>query len=105
MVNGVDRNVARLAACVTVYRAKFSAWPTHARFDPLVLWDIAHVLEAPGFERLGRLMELRTQPEEILIGISVGGLHGIVRYEEVDYDRFPPDAAAEETWHWLGMTA
>lgn len=105
MVNGVDRNFARLAACVAVYRARFRAWPTHARFDPLVLWDLAHVLEAPGFERLGRLMELRTQPEEILIGISVGGSRGVVRYEEdVDYDRIP-SGVAEEAWRWLGMTA
>jgi hypothetical protein len=103
MVNGADRNLMRFAACVSVYRAKFGAWPTHARVDPLVLWDIARHVEAPGFEQLGRLMELRTQHDhEWSIGISVGGSRGVVRYDDVDYDRLP-QSAVEETRHWLPL--
>jgi hypothetical protein len=103
MVNGTDRNLVRLASCVAVYRARFGAWPTHARFDPLVLWDIANVLDAPGFATLGNLMELRTErPEDMLIAISVGGSLGVVRYEEVDHGRIPA-RALEETLRWLPL--
>jgi hypothetical protein len=104
MPNGADKNLARLAACVSVYHARFRTWPTHARLDPLVLWDIANHLEAPGFEKLGRLMELRTQPEEVFIGISVGGSFGVVRYEDVDYDRIPA-RTVEQTERWLPLGA
>jgi hypothetical protein len=102
MVNGVDRNLMRLASCVSVYRAKYRAWPTHARLDPLVLWDIANHLEAAAFEALGGLMELRTQPQKTLIGISVGGSPGVVHYDEVDHDRIPAHAV-EETSRWLPL--
>ncbi|SRR6266545_2315891 len=102
MANGDDRNLVRFAACVAVYRAKFGAWPTHARFEPLFLWDIAQQLGAEAFEQLGKLMELRTAHQDLSIGISVGGAHGVVRYDDVNYDRLPA-SAIKETRRWLPL--
>jgi len=102
MVNGADRNLARLQACIGAYHTKFKARPTYAILDPLVLWDLAQLLDAPAFERLGKQIELRAQPEQFLIGIAVGGSHGIQRYEDVDLER-TPDGEYEEVVQWLGI--
>jgi hypothetical protein len=102
VVNGVDRNLVRLELCVAVYRARFNAWPTHARFSPFFLWELAQLLDAENFEQLSRRMELRTQAEAMMIGISVGGSHGVQWYEGVDHGRIPPDAM-EDARVWLGV--
>jgi hypothetical protein len=97
--NGINKNIVRLAMTAAVYRARFHIWPTHARFAPIILWDLAQILDLENFEKLARLMELRTQPH----GISVGGAPGVQRYEDVDHGRIP-DGAREEAWRWLGLS-
>lgn len=95
MPNGVDKNLYRLATSVATYRAKFGAWPTNARFNPLTLWDLANILEEESFLRLADLMELRTQKDP---PISVGGPPGVVRYG-VDESV----GAQEDALRWLGL--
>lgn len=103
MPNGADRNVGRLAMCVAAHRARYGAWPTHARLHPLILCDLAHVLGAQNFERIANRMELRTQwPTDFRLGISVGGASGVQWYEDVDYDRLPP-RSYDEAADWLGL--
>ena len=103
MVNGVDRNFARLQACIGAYHTKFKVWPTYAVLDPLVLWDLARLLDAPAFEQLGGKIELRARPEAFSIGIAVGGPRGVQCYEDVDLERVP-DGEPEKVAQWLGIS-
>jgi hypothetical protein len=80
--NGIDKNIVRLSVTVGVFRARFKQWPTHARFEPIVLWDLAQILDSETFARLASLMELRAQQGEI----SVGGPPGRQRYDDVEWD-------------------
>lgn len=103
MPNGADRNISRLMACVAAYRARHHSWPTHARLHPLVLYDIAHLLDAVEFARVADRMELRTQvPRDFRLGISVGGRFGVQWYEEIDDDHLPSHFF-EEVAGWLGL--
>ena len=58
MANGADKNLIRLAICVSEYRAKHKEWPTEARLAPFLLWDIAHLLTAMEFEQLAERLPL-----------------------------------------------
>lgn len=101
MPNGDDKNLVRLAICIAVYRQRFGAWPTHARFTAPYLWGIAHILGPQGFERLADLMELRTVKDSgDGTGISVGGSPGVQRYHLVDHDQVSSQAL-EATWRWM----
>ena len=98
MPNGIDKNIVRLSVTVGVYRARFKVWPTHARFEPIVLWDLARILDDQDFARLASRIELRTQSE----GISVGGAPGVQRYGDVNWDSVPA-GAQDEARRWLGV--
>jgi hypothetical protein len=100
VVNGRDKNFIRFLVCIAAYRARFGAWPTHARFDPVLLWDLAQLLDYTDFERLGMRMELRTQVDGTMV--SVGGAPGVQRYEDVDDDRLKA-GALDEAARWLGV--
>jgi hypothetical protein len=98
MPNGIDKNIVRLSVTVGVYRARFKQWPTHARFEPIVLWDFAQILDSESFARLASLMELRTQKG----GISVGGVPGTQQYDDVEWELVPA-GAQDEARRWLGV--
>jgi hypothetical protein len=92
MPNGINKNIVRLAICAAVYRARFKTWPSHARFEPRSsLWDLGQILDSENFAKLAGLMELRTQPSSI----SVGGLPGVQRYDDIKQELIQPGAVEE----------
>jgi hypothetical protein len=95
MPNGVDKNLYRLRSACASYRAKYHEWPSQARLQPLLLWDIAQVLDAENFDRLAAHLELRTRDAP---GLSVGG-RGVVEYGGDDVDGELLDLAEK----WLGV--
>ena len=98
MPNGVDKNLVRLAVASAVYRQRFREWPTEARLEPIILWDLAQILDVPNFETLATRLRLRTSERS---SISVGGSHGYVRYEDIDLAHSIP--GVEQAKRWLGV--
>jgi hypothetical protein len=95
MPNGSSKNISRLLMTCASYRARFGEWPTQARFVPIILHDLANVLDTQSFERLAAHLELRTQTQG---SISVGG-KGVVKYEE----REPDPQLVELAHKWLPL--
>jgi hypothetical protein len=100
MPNGADKNLYRLQAACAVYRQKYHAWPTQARFGAFYLWDLANLLDSENFARLAAHLELRTSDSG---EISVGGA-GVVDYGDVDHERIEA-GMLELTERWLGVEA
>lgn len=99
MPNGVDKNLRRLIAACAAYKRRYREWPTHARFDPVILHNLAEILTSEDFTRLAALLELRTSQKEQL---SVGGRQGVVRYTgEAEWDA----ELFDEAERWLGVQA
>jgi hypothetical protein len=101
MPNGHDKNLRRLLMACAAYRRRYGQWPTHARLGPLVLSDLARLLDPDSFERLALHMELRTTTGHPL---SVGGAPGYVEYGTRD---FPEDLGPEleQAEKWLNVEA
>ena len=99
MPNGEDANLARLATCIADYHARYGDWPTHVRFTPPFLADIAVIIGPHSLERLAELMEVRTERGDWEHGISVGGRYGVVRYD--DFPHHLPPEGNEGAWEWL----
>jgi hypothetical protein len=100
MPNGASKNLVRLCCAAAVYRAKFNEWPGEARMPPLVVWDLAQVLDGDNFEQLATRLRLFTSAETTRV--SVGGSAGIVWYDEVDFDRVQSEQQETAT-RWLGL--
>ena len=99
MPNGHDKNYRLLMACAA-YRVRFGQWPTHARFAPAVLQNLAALFDAESFERLALHLELRTSPDE---GVAVGGAPGHIRYATGDFVE-PPLAVVNQAEKWLNIS-
>lgn len=97
MPNGVDKNLRRLQFACASYRRRYGVWPSQARMEPIILHDIANLLDGQSFSRLAAHLELRTKDHH---GLSVGGPAGVLVYEG-------PDEAAEEelelTLRWMNI--
>jgi hypothetical protein len=97
MPNGGDKNLQRLIAACAAYKKRYRQWPTHARFAPPILHNLAEILTPEDFTRLASLLELRSSQKE---GVSVGGRPGVVRYTgEAEWD---PELFSEAN-RWLGV--
>lgn len=99
MPNGVDKNLHRLHTVCAAYRKRYSEWPSQARLPPMILQDLAHILDVENFGRLAAHIELRTSDHD---DITVGG-RGVVKYSEVGSEAFDT-AVFELTERWLGVT-
>jgi hypothetical protein len=102
MPNGDDKNLRRLQMACAVYRQKYGAWPTQARFGAFYLWNLAGILDDENFARLASRLELRTSKSDSAT-ISVGGV-GVVVYEDVDHSRLDSDTL-DLAVQWLGVEA
>jgi hypothetical protein len=98
MPNGADKNLIRLSIACAVYRQRFREWPSEARLAPVVLWDIAQLLDGENFISLAARLRLRTSEHA---QISVGGSHGHVNYEEIEHSEAAP--YRDQAWRWLGI--
>lgn len=97
MPNGIDKNLRRLQFACASYRRRYQEWPSQARMEPVILWDIAQLLDAENFARLAAHIELRSKDHH---GLSVGGRAGVLVYEG------PEEEAEEElelTRRWLNV--
>jgi hypothetical protein len=95
MPNGVDKNLYRLLAACAAYRQRYDQWPTQARMHPLVLHDLAGILDGEQFVKLAVHLQLRTKDD---MDISVGG-RGVVSYSDVDHARVNQDVMlAADQW-------
>ena len=90
-------NLRRLLITCASYRRRYDEWPSEARLHPVVLWDIASLLDHDEFAELATRLELRTQHG---MGISVAG-HGEVSSEDIEYP--VDDDALRLTEKWLDV--
>jgi hypothetical protein len=93
----VDKNLVRLAVACAVYRRRFREWP-EARLAPMILWDVAQILDSENFNSLAARLRLRTSEQA---QISVGDSHGHVKYDEVDHAEAEP--LIDQARAWLGF--
>ena len=61
MPNGADKNLRRLLMACTVYQQKYGEWPSQARMSPVILHDLARLLDQENFERLAAHLQMRTK--------------------------------------------
>jgi hypothetical protein len=96
--NGVDKNLQRLNMTCAAYRGRYGDWPSQARLHPLILHDLANLLDEENFSRLATLMELRTRDR---MGLSVGG-RGVVDVDEAQAAPLDEELLAL-TQSWLAV--
>lgn len=73
MPNGHDKNLLRLrSVCAAHYRA-FGEWPTYARMEPIILWDLMTLLGEEQFVRLAGRLRFSTRKRW---GLGVGSRRG-----------------------------
>ncbi len=97
MPNGHDKNFMRLRWACAEYRQAHKEWPTEARMDASILWDLAHLFDSNQFQSLASRIRIRTRDKS---GLSVGGARGVVEYGTgagVD------EETLELTERWLGV--
>ncbi len=97
MPNGVTKNLVRLEMACAMYHQRFGSWPSEARMAPVMLWDIAHLVELESFESIASHLALHTRPD---LGLTVSGLEGAVEYGQEEFT-----GGYEETQRaaqWLG---
>jgi hypothetical protein len=99
MPNGENANLCRLVTCIAAYRSRYGAWPTHVRFTPPFLANIAYVLGPQSLGHLAELMEVRSELGNWEHGISAGGKYGVVRYDQLGTQPLAGDQDA--AWAWL----
>jgi hypothetical protein len=100
MPNGADKNLVRLRITCSTYRARFGEWPSQARMHPLMLWDLAQVLDHDEFVKLATHLQLRTKDR---MELTVGGAPGVVDYEEASARI--DDETLRLTERWLDVHA
>lgn len=98
MPNGADKNYRRLVMTCAAYRQRYGEWPSQARFHPLILHDLATLLDSGEFVKLAAHLQLRTRDR---MSISVGG-RGIVDYSDVEHERLD-QANLERAELWLDL--
>src|SRR4051794_20491722 len=79
MPNGADKNLRRVLIACSAFRERYGEWPSQARMHPLMLWDVAQVLDGDEFVKLATHLQLRTKDR---MGLTVGGARGVVDYGE-----------------------
>ena len=99
MPNGVDKNLRRLIMACAAYRARFDEWPVEARMAPIMIQDLAHLLDEENFTLLATRIRLRTKDS----GLSVGGGRGVHVYGELELDQKANDLVPVAE-RWLGVT-
>jgi hypothetical protein len=77
MPNGADKNLRRVLIACSAFRERYGEWPSQARMHPLMLWDLAQVLDGDEFVKLATHLQLRTKDR---MGLTVGGARGVVDY-------------------------
>jgi hypothetical protein len=97
MPNGHDKNFQRLLMACAAYWQKYGEWPSQARMHPVVLHNLADLLDHENFERLASHLELRTCEE---MAISVGG-RGVVDYKDVSHGTLGD--GPRQAKRWLGV--
>jgi hypothetical protein len=100
MANGIDKNLNRLRSVCAAYRERYDEWPAEARMEPLIVYDLTHILEADDFLTLASRLRLRTKTT----GLSVGGSKGVVEYGLEGYRNPDPDMVSLSR-RWLGVEA
>jgi hypothetical protein len=97
MPNGVDKNFRRLLAVCALYRSRYNEWPAEVRMHPIMLHDLARLLDDEQFQRLAAHVRLGTRDT---MGISAGG-RGVVQYGERGAESDP--GLIELAEQWLGI--
>ena len=99
MPNGRSKNLVRLRSACAAYRARHDEWPAEARVDPIILRDLAHLLDDESFSALASRIRLRTKDTG---GLSVGGARGVVQYGVEGFEE-PSAELLTLSERWLGV--
>lgn len=100
MPNGASKNLVRLSITAAAYHKRYGEWPAELRAEPIIIWDLAQILDLDQFQLLATRLRLFTSAETTRF--SVGGSQGVVWYDEVDHDSVTPDDVAAAR-RWLGV--
>ena len=98
--NGFDKNLIRLRMACAAYNARFGAWPSEARLEPIILQNLAQILDEKNFQRLADKLELRTTTREDQHVVVVGA-DGQFVYGREEPSHGPTDY--ERARRWLGV--
>ena len=72
MPNGIDKNLHRLLMACALYRQRYDEWLAQARLHPLILHDLANVLDADQFAKLAAHVQIRTRDSNGYLGRRTG---------------------------------
>jgi hypothetical protein len=81
-----------------MYYERHQAWPSRATLHPIMLWDLARLLDLEDFQALTSRMAIATSAEMGLIVAGDGG--------ELDYGRHEHNVerlSIQQAIDWLGL--
>ncbi len=90
----------RLSVASAAYRKRYDEWPAEVRIPPIIVWDLAQILDADQFELLATRLRMRTSSE--ITRFSVGGSRGVIWYDDVDHSDLESHEV-ETARRWLGV--
>jgi len=97
MVNGFDKNWARVLWTIEGFRARYSRWPTRLRVFPQILEDLrSSVFSQQTFSLLQEKMKLVPGDKAPMVAADEDG--NTYRYEGV-----PQQRSGESAQDWLGV--
>lgn len=96
MIRSEGRNVGRLQFVCAAHNLRFGEWPTYARMEPIILWDLMISIGEEQFCTLAGRLKLSTRKKW---GLGVGSRRGFTDYE----DSSQAGASADMAEAWLGV--
>lgn len=100
MPNGASKNLVRLSVASAAYRKRYDEWPAEVRIPPIIVWDLAQILDSDQFGLLATRLRMRTSSD--ITRFSVGGSRGVIWYDDLEHSDLESHEV-EAARRWVGV--